>query len=95
MCADYRSCNCSAISQKHAYLLSKFPLARADRSPGDGLESLLAPSGVTPWAQSVRIPLPAEHPVADAPSGRGRSRSAWLDIGVGEVVADKEQRFIQ
>src|SRR5450631_545288 len=39
------------------------------------------------------------HPVADVPSGRGwtpgRSRSAWLDIRLSEVVADKEQRFIE
>src|SRR6266404_1987277 len=45
-----------------------------------------------------RIPLPAERPVADALFGRGwtpgRNRSAWLDIRLSEVVADKEQRFI-
>jgi DNA-binding transcriptional ArsR family regulator len=39
-------------NQPEAYLsVVQVPLARADRSLDDGLESLLTPSGVTPWAQ--------------------------------------------
>ncbi len=39
-------------NQPEAYLsVVQVPLARADRSLDDGLESLLAPGGETPWSQ--------------------------------------------